>query len=224
MAKRKRSAVAPTSIADDSIPHPPALKTTSTAPLPLNATAPKPGSRRAFQRVADNATTNTDLNPAILDGGVALRASPDGDANEDIVPAVVKQNEDSSSALSDAPELEPPARENKRGTVPKKTQKKAVAEVDYNMPKKLATKAGKAAGEEAVGGDPKAKGDEEVDEVEVKQALSRPPPVNGDYLPLPWKGRLGYACLNTYLRNSNPPVFSSRTCPIASILEHRHPL
>ncbi|KAI1115575.1 UV-endonuclease UvdE-domain-containing protein [Nemania sp. NC0429] len=32
------------------------------------------------------------------------------------------------------------------------------------------------------------------------------------------------ACLNTYLRNSNPSVFSSRTCRIASILEHRHPL
>ena len=32
------------------------------------------------------------------------------------------------------------------------------------------------------------------------------------------------ACLNTYLRASTPPVFSSRTCRIASILEHRHPL
>jgi len=32
------------------------------------------------------------------------------------------------------------------------------------------------------------------------------------------------ACLNTYLRNATPPVFSSRTCRIASILEHRHPL
>ncbi|KAK2848545.1 UV-damage endonuclease, partial [Arthroderma sp. PD_2] len=32
------------------------------------------------------------------------------------------------------------------------------------------------------------------------------------------------ACLNTYLRNANPPVFCSRTCRIASILENRHPL
>ncbi len=32
------------------------------------------------------------------------------------------------------------------------------------------------------------------------------------------------ACLNTYLRFSNPPAFSSRTCRIASILENRHPL
>ncbi|KAI0508920.1 UV-endonuclease UvdE-domain-containing protein [Xylaria bambusicola] len=58
----------------------------------------------------------------------------------------------------------------------------------------------------------------------IKQEGARPPPVNSEYLPLPWKGRLGYACLNTYLRNSNPPVFSSRTCRIASILENRHPL
>jgi UV DNA damage endonuclease len=30
--------------------------------------------------------------------------------------------------------------------------------------------------------------------------------------------------LNTYLRSCNPPVFTSRTCRIASILDHRHPL
>ncbi|KAH7318149.1 SET domain protein [Stachybotrys elegans] len=52
----------------------------------------------------------------------------------------------------------------------------------------------------------------------------RPPAVNSDILPLPWNGRLGYACLNTYLRNANPPVFCSRTCRISSIIEHRHPL
>jgi len=62
------------------------------------------------------------------------------------------------------------------------------------MPKELAIKAGKTAGEEAVGGDPEAEGDEEVEEEEVKQAPSRPPPVNSDYLPLPGKGRLSYVC------------------------------
>ncbi|KAK9783595.1 putative UV-damage endonuclease [Seiridium cardinale] len=79
--------------------------------------------------------------------------------------------------------------------------------------------------------DKAAVGDAEIgDEVEtedvaaLKEEGARPPPVNSDYLPLPWKGRLGYACLNTYLRLSNPPVFSSRTCRIASIIEHRHPL
>jgi UV DNA damage endonuclease len=27
---------------------------------------------------------------------------------------------------------------------------------------------------------------------QVNVAAARPPPVNSDYLPLPWKGRLGY--------------------------------
>ncbi|KAF2433955.1 UV-damage endonuclease, partial [Tothia fuscella] len=72
--------------------------------------------------------------------------------------------------------------------------------------------------------DPEVEGEELADKEELKEALSRPPPVNSDYLPLPWKGRLGYACLNTYLRYSTPSVFSSRTCRIASIIEHRHPL
>ena len=35
---------------------------------------------------------------------------------------------------------------------------------------------------------------------------------------------MAQACLCTYLRFSNPPVFTSRTCRIASILENRHPL
>jgi hypothetical protein len=45
-----------------------------------------------------------------------------------------------------------------------------------------------------VTGDPEAEGldGEEGDEVELKEALARPPPVNSEYLPLPWKGRLGY--------------------------------
>lgn len=30
---------------------------------------------------------------------------------------------------------------------------------------------------------------------EVKEAIVRPPPVNSSYLPLPWKGRLGYVSL-----------------------------
>jgi UV DNA damage endonuclease len=73
-------------------------------------------------------------------------------------------------------------------------------------------------------GDPDTEAVGPAVEEEVKEALSRPPPVNSDYLPLPWKGRLGYACLNTYLRSANPQVFSSRTCRIKSILDHRHPL
>ncbi|KAJ5584861.1 uncharacterized protein N7459_004661 [Penicillium hispanicum] len=72
--------------------------------------------------------------------------------------------------------------------------------------------------------DPESDEDVPVEADELQEALGRPPPVNSSYLPLPWQGRLGYACLNTYLRYSTPPVFCSRTCRIASILENRHPL
>lgn len=34
-----------------------------------------------------------------------------------------------------------------------------------------------------------------------------------------FKGRLGYACLNTILRAADPPVFCSRTCRIATLKE-----
>ncbi|KAK1778685.1 UV-endonuclease UvdE-domain-containing protein [Copromyces sp. CBS 386.78] len=57
-----------------------------------------------------------------------------------------------------------------------------------------------------------------------ERGSARAPPVNSSYLPLPWKGRLGYACLNTYLRSAKPPIFSSRTCRMASIIDHRYPL
>ncbi|TDZ38260.1 UV-damage endonuclease [Colletotrichum spinosum] len=66
--------------------------------------------------------------------------------------------------------------------------------------------------------------DKILEEEALERGAARQPPVNSSYLPLPWKGRLGYACLNTYLRAANPPVFSSRTCRIASIIQHRHPL
>ncbi|KAK3325103.1 UV-endonuclease UvdE-domain-containing protein [Apodospora peruviana] len=57
-----------------------------------------------------------------------------------------------------------------------------------------------------------------------ERGAARAPPVNSGYLPLPWKGRLGYACLNTYLRCAKPAVFNSRTCRMASIIDHRYPL
>ncbi|KAJ5120862.1 uncharacterized protein N7515_010250 [Penicillium bovifimosum] len=80
------------------------------------------------------------------------------------------------------------------------------------------------AGQAEVALDPESDEDIPLEAEELKEALGRPPPVNSSYLPLPWKGRLGYACLNTYLRYSTPSVFCSRTCRIASILENRHPL
>ncbi|KAF2765493.1 UV-endonuclease UvdE [Teratosphaeria nubilosa] len=133
----------------------------------------------------------------------------------------VQETEQVLSAVVDAASTSQPA------PVGKRRGKKAKQEDNVNSetPAKAtpAKRAKAITGDER--GDPEADGEEEeADEEEVKEALTRPPPVNSDYLPLPWKGRLGYACLNTYLRQSNPPVFCSRTCRIQSILEHRHPL
>lgn len=44
---------------------------------------------------------------------------------------------------------------------------------------------------------------EASEEEEVKQSLSRPPPVNSSYLPLPWKGRLGYVSPHHSLVNQH---------------------
>ena len=48
--------------------------------------------------------------------------------------------------------------------------------------------------------DPEAEDDEVPSAAdEIAAALSRPPPVHSDYLPLPWKGRLGYVSNIQYL-------------------------
>jgi hypothetical protein len=49
---------------------------------------------------------------------------------------------------------------------------------------------------EAAPTDPESDEEVPVTTAEVEDALSRPPPVNSDYLPLPWNGRLGYVSIN----------------------------
>ncbi|KAK0383725.1 hypothetical protein NLU13_9636 [Sarocladium strictum] len=102
-----------------------------------------------------------------------------------------------------------------------KAEKETVNEIPADVPDELekAPVDGYEA-ELAVGDIAEAK----LEDDKVDRGAKRPPAVNSELLPLPWKGRLGYACLNTYLRTSSPPVFSSRTCRMASIVEHRHPL
>ena len=79
-----------------------------------------------------------------------------------------------------------------------------------------------------VTGDPEAEGieGEEGDEVELKEALARPPPVNSGYLPLPWKGRLGYVralhnptqfrLTNMHGRLVSTPTFETQTLPCSA--------
>lgn len=153
--------------------------------------------------------TNPNTNERIEDGPDALRASPDAEyGGPENRPS--KKRRAAATSVKVKSEIEPAELVHKVESQAKPTAvPKAVAdEQDTGLDRE----------------DPEADGDGDANPEELKEALSRPPPVNSSYLPLPWKGRLGYACLNTYLRYSNPPVFSSRTCRIASILEHRHPL
>lgn len=212
--KRKSSALAQEPVAASTVPVPDAQ--------------PPPAKRQARSK-APKPSTNPNTNKDVLDGAEALRASPDAEEKdervnvekmgmrasqiktEDDSPPSLVPDEESASSLSDMSDVESPT----KPSLPAKGAKKNTAApkpaVKKEEPKPQFL-------------DPDAEGEEEADEEELKEALSRPPPVNSDYLPLPWKGRIGYACLNTYLRFSNPPVFSSRTCRIASILENRNPL
>ena len=207
MAKRRRPSEAETSV----------MNSGKDASTRHNTTLSKQASkRRRSQPNPAEVDADPNINDKILDGLEALRASPDADDGH-IVPASQmrrgkaaarnpptkqmtskKSDGSSSSELSDAPESSPSRLQKKKppgGTI---SDTLLDPEADSN--------------------------DVAEDPEELSAALNRPPPVNSSYLPLPWKGRLGYACLNTYLRSANPPVFSSRTCRIASILENRHPL
>jgi UV DNA damage endonuclease len=206
MAKRKRSSA---TRAVDAVGTPAALPVNpvSTASNMMPPTRVRRTSSRTASNVAPtNVDTNPDTNPKIQDAPGALRASPDA--------------EQAARASTGGKKKRAPAASIK-GAV-----NEDVDHVTNSIPPKSSspTRSVQRKEGEVHRADPEADITEEADPQELKEALSRPPPVNSDYLPLPWKGRLGYACLNTYLRFSNPPVFSSRTCRIASILEHRHPL
>ena len=197
MAKRKSS----TALAPDG----------ATIPPPILNEGPPP-KRRASQRKVPQMkpSTNPDENANVLDAPEAFRASPDADEKEerinltkagvdvskqikeedDFVPSLV-ENGDSESSLSDVSELESLI---KARAMPKPIAKGAkVVQAKVNEEAKVTAPAkAKESAKEPQFLDPEADGEEEADEEEIQAALSRPPPVNSDYLPLPWKGRLGY--------------------------------
>lgn len=165
-----------------------------------------PSKRRASQRrisqpKPDTGSTNPDKNANVLDAPEALRASPDAseqDERMDLEEAgmdVAKQvkEEDSDSPLSEMSHVEPPMA-TKKGKAKSKANAALNVGLDEQSKETAATtkKDTKTPVKEQLFLDPEADGEEEADEEEIQAALSRPPPVNSDYLPLPWKGRLGY--------------------------------
>lgn len=203
MVKRKRSSATGAADAVRTAAVLPVNRVSNASNMTPRAIARRTSSRRASKVIPANVDANPDTNPKIQDAPGALRASPDAEQ-----PATAGTGS---------------KRKRSKGVSVKNTVNDGDDPVVHSELAKpsLLTRSVKA---EVYDADPEADVAEEAGLQELNEALSRPPPVNSAYLPLPWKGRLGYACLNTYLRSSNPPVFSSRTCRIASILEHRHPL
>jgi UV DNA damage endonuclease len=200
--KRKRSSVATSSDTRT-------VRETTIFP-PGSAIKPAPTKRQASRR--GKIDTNPDHNAEIMDGKAALRASPDADekgealAIEKVIAApatLAKSNghsrqEDSNSASSDLSSEPSPAKK------PKKTPTKSSIAAKKGLEEIKAFKAEKATKKTLVKKeveedewdkrlDPDGDGFGPVEDVNMmKKEAARPPPVNSDYLPLPWKGRLGY--------------------------------
>lgn len=191
--------------------------TTVPIPVPWDDSVTRPAKRRKSQQETlktepESLSTNPNKNPNVLDGSQALRASPDADEQDESMDAAkagmdvkeqVKEEDDevpslvtggdSDSALSDLSNIESPVKATSVKSKPGKPggQKAASKETTTAAKGKVAAqKKGNITEPQFL--DPEAEGEEEADEEEIQIALSRPPPVNSDYLPLPWKGRLGY--------------------------------
>jgi UV DNA damage endonuclease len=211
--KRKRSSLA-TDIPAESVP--PALKGT---PILLpNKTEPPAPKRQASRR--SKLDTNPDHNPDVVDGKFALRASPDADELGEALDVekvnagpktTAKINGTKSKAKiysgSELLDLEGRISE----SIPVKKQKKSPSkssiaakkgsdEIKAFKTEQAAKKAAETKIKKEDEGDewdrrldPDGDDAGPVEDIDVmKREAGRPPPVNSDYLPLPWKGRLGY--------------------------------
>lgn len=210
--KRKRSSVA-AAATDDS-------PSTSNLP-PSQLTSIKPPARPSRQSSRrGKPDTNPEHNVDIIDSKTALRASPDADEpgesfslekiKEPITPAetngvkISVKSEESDSPLSDIEGgVSAPTPAKKQKKAPTKSSiaaKKGSDEIKAFVAKQAALK---AAEKKIKKEDDEDEWDKRVDPDEddegagedadaIKLEARRPPPINSDYLPLPWKGRLGY--------------------------------
>lgn len=164
MAKRKRLSEAQ------------ALQSTQT-PIPV---PPLRQPRRSSQRAISTVTSDPALGNDVFDGIEALRASP--------------------SALPDDPIFGLPdssvgaQKKKAKAAAPRRADAPSNIELEVLEPAENAVQPSSTRSSKDQIVDPE--GDEiPVEDVgAVMAAASRPPPVDSDYLPLPWKGRLGYVC------------------------------
>lgn len=179
-----------------------------------------PPKRRASQRKVSQprpktGSTNPDKNANVLDGPEAFRASPDADEPDERINLAeagmdverqVKE-EDNDSPLSEISDVGSPvsAKEAEPNGKASAGDKKGIKD-NANVKPTPAARDNLAIAKEPQFLDPEAEGDEDADEEEMHAALSRPPPVHSDYLPLPWKGRLGYVSLLFNIDGSAPLI------------------
>ena len=206
MAKRKSSSA---------VAHEKAL-TTILIPGPFDDIKQPPAKRRASQRKVSQPNsapviTNPEENADVLDGPEALRASPDADEPGESVDVAkagvdannqVKEECDLGLSLENGVGYAPPLSKLSEIESPARKRKTNVVQVQSKVKKPAVDTRVKTIPKEPQYLDPEAEGEEEADEEEVQAALSRPPPVNSDYLPLPWKGRLGYVSSKSWKRKS----------------------
>lgn len=196
----------------------------STEPIMLVSSEMPPPKRRASGRHSSKPqskalSTNPEENANVLDAPGPLRASPDAEeedermdlegAGMDVEKQVKDERDDepfltngyeSDSPLSEISEVESPVKSKTQAELPKgKAPTGGKASEESQNPASAAdrTKAKKEPRKESQFLDPEADDLDEADEEEIQAALSRPPPVNSDYLPLPWKGRIGYVILQS---------------------------
>ena len=178
MPKRKRSSAAVAAVVagmTEAVPPPSMIS--GKVPSPPRRITSRTTSRTT--KVAPNPERKTRALENLSGGTVSLDEQTNGVIN--------MKMQAPESPLSDPPsDMGPPAKQRKA-----RNSKKVDEGRDAPAIPAKKTSASKHAGVETLG-DPEAEGDEEAGEEEIQQALSRPPPVNSDYLPLPWKGRLGY--------------------------------
>lgn len=202
MAKRKSHSIIAQERSLTTIPTPATLRNDSLPPVR------RFNERKASQAKLEPASTILDRNPNILDEAKAVRATPGaegvderlnvenaGIGGDNYSKKEDKDNDESDSPLSDLSNADSPAKAQKFKAKPARRAGIKSRIADDTTDVVPAVPAATIKQQPAQGPrflDPEAESDEEADEEEIQAALSRPPPVNSDYLPLPWKGRLGY--------------------------------
>jgi UV DNA damage endonuclease len=223
--KRKRSSMVAETAPENGIP---TILNETAVPPPNSATRPPAPKRQASRR--GKIDTNPDRNSDIVDGKTTLRASPDADkkgASLEIwkvnggpeIPAKGNgtngnaEDEGSDSPLSEI-EMPVPTPSKKQKKTPTKSSiaaKKGADEIKAFKAEQAAKKAAEGKIKKEGDGDEWDKRldpDEDdvgpAEDVDVmKKEAGRPPPVNSGYLPLPWKGRLGYVSLLPLMKSIN---------------------